>query len=208
MKIIRLAQYIPHGSYVEGSKIEAAYPLSHIAVSLVREYDEDALYNIGTIEDMPGGGAYGYYSTGENVHGLPQEIAERIRVEFNTENIDLIPASYLLNMIPELSEQDIQIGDVIHVNINRILTESQHPNPIIFHFNVIKEIAKTILHEATHVKEMEMTGQTSEISAEQAETPFGKYIDSNFDRISQIIKNELGMSDEEFESHFNQEQNP
>lgn len=201
-----MSQYIPYGSLVEGGKIEASYPLSHVAVQLVREYDENALYNIGAVEDMPGGGPYGYYSTGDNVHQLPQEIADRVRLEFNTENIDLIPTSFLLNSIPELNEQSIQIGDVIHVNINRIITESQHPNPIIFNFNVIKEIAKTILHEATHVIEVETTGETSESSAEGAETPFDRYINDKFDEIAQIIKRELGLSDEEFLSHFQQEE--
>jgi len=199
---IKTSQYVPYGSYVDGGKIEATYPFSHEAVRLVREYDENALYNIGAIEDMPEGGAYGYYSTGDNVHQLPQEIADRVRIVFNTDNIDLIPTSSLIGAIPELNEQSVQIGDVIHVNINRIITESQHPNPIIFHFNIIKEIAKTILHEATHVIEVETTGETSESSAEQAETPFGQYIDSNFERIAQLIKTQLGLSDEEFNSYF------
>jgi len=208
MKTIKIkkSQYVPYGSYVEGGKIEAKYPLSHLAVQLVREYDEDALYSVGVIEDMPGESAYGYYSNADNVHQLPQEVADRVRIVFNTENIDLIPKSTLVQAIPELNEQSVQVGDTIHVNIDKIIKEAQHPNPIIFHFNVIKEIAKTILHEATHVIEMETSGQTSEFAAEQAETPFGQYIDGQFDRIEKLIQNELGISDNDVSSYFQQEE--
>ncbi|MFW5890772.1 MAG: hypothetical protein ACOCUI_00980 [bacterium] len=204
MKTIKISQTVPYGSYVEGGRIAAKYPLSHVAVQLVREYDEGALYLIGTIEDLPGG-PYGYYSTGDNVHIMPDEIAQKIRLVFNTDNIDLIPKVSLLKAVPELNEQTLQIGDTIHVNINRILQESQHPNPIIFHYNVIKEIAKTIYHEATHVKDTEETGQTSESSAEQAETPFGQYIDSKKDEIFEIIKRETGLTDEEIALYEQQE---
>lgn len=200
MKVIRIkkAQYIPSGSAVEGSKIAAKYPLAHMAVELVREYQEDVLYNVGRIEDMPEGGAYGYYSTGENVHQLPPDIVEKIRLTFNTDNVDLIPTYALINAIPELNEQQIQIGDTIHVNIDRILKEVSDENSIIFHFNVIKQIAETILHESTHVEDVETSGETTETSAESAETPFSQYMVNNFERIAQNIKNELGMSDEEY----------
>jgi len=193
---IKQSQQVPAGSFVEGSQIEAKYPLSHVAVQLVREYDEDALYSIGTIADMPGGGAYGYYSTAENVHEMPQEVAERVRLVFNTNNINLIPKALLKQTVPEFDEQSMRIGDTIHVNIDRILKEFEHPDPVVFHFNVIKEIAKTILHEATHVRETEETGQTSEYSAGQAETPFGLEIDKNFERIAMEIKNTLGLQED------------
>lgn len=207
MRKIRIkSQYIPSGSYVEGSEIQMKYPLAHLAVQLVREYDEDALYNIGVIGDLPMGGPYGSYSTGENVHSIPQEVAEKVRLVFNTDNIDLIPKSTLLQAVPEMNEQSIQIGDTIRVNIDRIIQESQHPNPIIFHFNVIKEIAKTIYHEATHVHEVETTGETSEPSAEQAETPLGNFIEGNFERIAQQIQAELGLSDDEVASYYQQDE--
>lgn len=199
--IIKKSQSIPSGSMVEGSSIEAKYPLSHLAVELVRDYDEASLYLVGTIADLPTGGPYGLYSTGENVHVLPQEIADKVRLVFNTNNINLVPKVSLLQTIPGISESNIQVGDTIRVNINRILTESHHENPLIFHFNVIKGIAVTIYHEATHVSDTEQTGQTTESSAEQAETPFSQYIDSNFDRIAERIKTEAGLSDEDIASY-------
>jgi len=205
MKTIILKKSQSYGPYVEGSEIKAKYDLADIAVELVREYQPKLLYDIAKVGDLQSG-AYGVFSTAENMHDLPPAMQDRIHqfmnsinVEFNENSLNLIPKKTLMDIFPDFDISSMSVSDTIRVNINRIISEYSNLDPLNFHYNVIREIAATIVHEATHETEFEEVGETSESGPLAAEPGIVNYIDQNADRVLEMIKNRTGITEEQYD---------
>ena len=136
---------------VDEQQIDRLYDKSKIAVDLVRQYNPKLLFNITTIADLASG-AYGIYSSGENKKLLPQPLEQQLVYygKVGRHNLDLVPKITIQRYYPDVPADQIKQSDTIHVNIRRILQESQND------LEAILQIASTIVHEATHEIEFEL----------------------------------------------------
>jgi len=149
------------------SQIDSLYSKAHIAVEIVRMYQPELLADISTIANLSSG-AYGVYNSGDNKKMLPPEKEKQLVYygPVRRHNLDMIPKKTLMQYYPDLRPEQIQDSDTIHVNVHRIMQESDSD------LEAILEIASTIVHECTHEKEREATGQTSEVGPVRAEQAF------------------------------------
>lgn len=174
---------------VDARQLDAAYDKAHIAVEIVRMYDQflpkdqKILNNISTIANF-NSGAYGFYNSSQNRKIIPPKIRDQIKMRFGEDylkkyNLSVLPRVMLKKYFPEIQDNQIKSGDVINVNVGRILREFGDS------LNAILEIASTIVHESTHEKEREKTGITSEVGPKAAEQRFKIWAKSNYQKIIQ-----------------------
>ena len=166
-----------------------------ISVKLVQMYSRETrknlLNNIFTVANLVAG-AYGLYNSKYNKKVITKTVQDKIRFKFGDDvfknnKINTIPEIVLKKYIPELLDQDIQPSDVIYVNVSRILKEfGDTPEAIL-------EIASTIVHEATHEKEREEKGSTSEAGPIAEEKKFLNWIKLNKNRIKSMFPQIQGM---------------
>ena len=173
---------------VDERQIDSAYGNAKFAVKLVQMYDktlapqDKLLLNINTIATLSQG-VYGLYNSKENkqviADQIPAGIVNKIKMIFGSdvigrENIDSVPKDILKGIplavikqkIPEININALKPSDVIHVNIQKHLMKyGDSPE-------AIRDIASTIVHEATHALDTAKTGNTSEGSAQNAEKRF------------------------------------
>lgn len=159
-------------------EVEQVYGKAHIAVQIVQMYDPDLLKNISTIANLSSG-AYGLYNSGEVQKELPPDIQQKLiftgKVDKN--NISKIPNIVLKRYFPELDENKIKEADTIRVNVRRILSQVKSQ------MEAIIQIASTIVHEATHAREMQIKGYTNEGGPEAAEKDFQKWVSGNIKQV-------------------------
>jgi|SRR6516225_6900328 hypothetical protein len=162
------------------SQIDTLYSKAHIAVEIVRMYQPELLADISTIANLASG-AYGVYNSGDNRKVLPPEMEKQLVYygPVGRHNLDMIPKKTLMQYYPYLHPQQIQDSDTIHVNVRRIMQESDND------LDAILEIASTIVHECTHEKEREATGQTSEAGPVRAEEAFMGWAKQNMNNLLQ-----------------------
>ena len=170
---------------VDEQQIDRLYDKSKIAVDLVRQYNPKLLFNITTIADLASG-AYGIYSSGENKKLLPQPLEQQLVYygKVGRHNLDLVPKITIQRYYPDVPADQIKQSDTIHVNIRRILQESQND------LEAILQIASTIVHEATHEIEFETSGKTSEAGPEAAERQFMNWAQS---KMPEIVRKYAGL---------------
>jgi len=175
---------------VDFSQIEQRYAKAKISVMLVRLYDQmtnqKLLTNISTIANLSGS-AYGVYVSSENKKAIGSDIVNKIKMIYPNdpalgEKLQKLPKKVLLQYIPHLDEKKIVPSDVIHVDVNRHLSNlGDTPAAIL-------EIASTIVHEATHVLEYETTGHTEDgpnTPVEIAERKFKAWCKQNWKMLQQ-----------------------
>lgn len=162
------------------SQLDSLYSKAHIAVEIVRMYQPELLADISTIANLASG-AYGVYNSGENRKVLPPEMEKQLIYygPVKRHNLDMIPRKTLMQYYPHLHPQQIQDSDTIHVNVRRIMQESDSD------LEAILEIASTIVHECTHSHELEDTGQTSEAGPVRAEQAFMSWARQNMNQLTQ-----------------------
>jgi len=160
-------------------EVESIYGKAHVAVQIVEMYDPDLLKNIATIANLSSG-AYGLYNSGEVEKQLPPELEKKMifsgKVDKN--NISKIPNVVLKKYFQEFDESKIKESDTIRVNVKRILSQVKSQ------MEAIIQIASTIVHEATHAREMQTKGYTNESGPEAAEQDFQKWISGNIKQIT------------------------
>lgn len=173
---------------VDESQIDALYDKAKIAVKLAELYrpsdpkkpsGAELLRNIATIANLATN-VYGIYIPKESRKLLPEPIKQDLihKGVVDPNNLGAIPKVTLLkylqqNYPPQTVNQlnsQMKMTDTIHVNINKII--HQYDNDI----DRIKEIAATILHEATHEWERENLGSTSEKGPEETEQDFARWM--------------------------------
>lgn len=159
-------------------EIESIYGKAHVAVQIVQMYDPDLLKNISTIANLQSG-AYGLYNSGEVEKQLPPELEKKMIFsgKIDKNNISKIPNVVLKRYFPEFDESKIKESDTIRVNVKRILSQVKSP------MEAIIQVASTIVHEATHAREMQVKGYTNESGPEAAEKDFQRWISGNIKQI-------------------------
>jgi uncharacterized protein YicC (UPF0701 family) len=169
---------------IDSSQIEVVYDKAKIAVNLVKKYKPDLLKNVSVIANLTSG-AYGVYThfkvKGKNVSasGIVYDGEEK-KIELNQ-----LPQQLLHQKFPNVNPNKLQKGDVVKVNINRILNDPR----IKTDFETVKQIALTIVHESKHKQEVDETGKTSESGPMQAEREFLMILEKP--EVSEEIKREL-----------------
>jgi hypothetical protein len=170
---------------VDDSQINRVYDKAKIAVDIVRMYSKETnkkiLNNISTIANLASG-AYGLYNSKYNKKVISQNAAQKIRFKFGSDiftsnKINNIPEVVMKRYIPDLRDEEVTPSDVIFVNVSRIIKEFGDSIDAVF------QIASTIIHESTHEKEREETGQTSEVKPQQEEKLFQAWFVKNKNRI-------------------------
>jgi len=161
-------------SAVDESEIDR-YRFSYIAVRLVLWYNESLLDPVKKIGDLPSG-AYGVFNTAENERILPDGVKESIGLSEDAPDSwsATIPETTLKQYFPNIN---IVANNTIRINISRIMSEQSDD------WSIVSEIASTIVHEATHVREWESYGFTSEGGPEMAEKMFLSWVGIHRDEI-------------------------
>lgn len=172
---------------VDESQIDSVYDKAKISVKLVQLYAREnrlkLLNSISTIANLSSG-AYGLYNSAYNKKVINQTAMQKIRFKFGEDifknnKINSIPEVVIRKYIPDIQDIEVQPSDVIYVNVNRIVREfGDTPQAII-------QIASTIVHEATHEKEREEKGSTSEVGPVMEEKKFLNWFKINKIRLIQ-----------------------
>lgn len=168
-------------SDVDSSQIENFYDKAKIAVALVKKYHPELLEKISVIANLPSG-AYGVYTHFE-VENKPN--ASGITFNKNNVNLNELPEQLLKKHYPNIRKDQFDKGDIIKINIQRILNDPR----IDTDFETVKQIAAVIVHECTHKKEVDETGKTNEIGPKNAERQFLDFL--NKPEVSKEIVQEL-----------------
>jgi hypothetical protein len=184
---------------VDERQIDAVYDKAKFAVKIVRLYDDlvkrdgpnlpvqnrKLLKNISTIATLQAG-AYGLYNSGENRKVIGPDVANRLKMIFgqnvlNQSSLEKLPNVVIKKYIPDIDDKQIQPSDIIRVNVKRHL--DTHGDSLA----TILEIASTIVHEATHELEMQVTGSTNEVGPTNAEREFMNWVKKSWNVITQRI---------------------
>jgi hypothetical protein len=169
-------------SLVDESEIDF-YPFTYVAVKMVMWFKNgDLLKDIDKIGNL-GSGPYGIYDPKENQRILPPEIRDSILMVMQQQGLDEqaiahIPEFTLKRMFPDMANYQLEKHDTIRVNISREIAESNGDD-----WWAVKEIGSTIVHEATHQKELEETGTTSEAGPQAAESEFATWAESSKEQV-------------------------
>lgn len=172
---------------VDESQIDSVYDKAKISVKLVQLYAREnrlkLLNNISTVANLSSG-AYGLYNSATNKKVINQQALQKIRFKFGDDvfksnKINNIPEVVIRQYVPDIQDLDIQPSDVIYVNVNRIIKEFGDTS------QAILQIASTIVHEATHEKEREEKGSTSEVGPVMEEKKFLNWFNVNKIRLVQ-----------------------
>jgi len=164
------------------SQIDSLYDKAKYAVKLVQLYSKSTnkglLKNISTVAPLASG-VYGLYNSGENKKVIGPMAANKIKFKFGQDALSNVKTQKLANFvikqyIPDIDERQLAPTDVIHVNVNRIVSEmGDTPRAVI-------EIASTIVHEATHEIEFQTSGKTDESGPKRAEAEFHRWVSANW----------------------------
>jgi putative lipoic acid-binding regulatory protein len=206
MKYIKIKKVIKAqmSTLVEGSELIRGYALSDLAVDIVRQSAPEALVKVKKIKNIPAGNALGKY-----VH-LNFESKEQY--DAFSDAIDRGEISE--SNFPDVNYNVLDSGHVIEVSTDQIISEVSGfnlDNVLDFHFNVIANIAETIVHESVHGEQEERREtkrrQTSpeqnwipendygaEAEAESAEVKIRNYMTSNKSKVYQDVLNKLSSS--------------
>ncbi len=175
------------------SQIDKLYDKAKYALKIVQIYvkslpgqEKDLLKGISTIAPL-NSGVYGLYNSGENKAVIGQPMASQTRFKFgiNTlatqDSIQKLPISVIRRYFPEVPDNQIKPSDIIHVNVQKIVSELGDSKEAII------QIASTIIHEATHEREYRLTGKTSEVGPQKAEQAFSSWVAKNWNKIISLI---------------------
>lgn len=175
------------------SQIDNLYDKAKYAIKIVQLYiksmpsqEKDLLKGISTIAPL-NSSVYGLYNSGENKAIIGQPMANQTRFKFgvdtlaNQDDIQKLPISVIRRYFPDVPDNQIKPSDIIHVNVQKIVSELGDSKEAII------QIASTIIHEATHEREYRLTGKTSEVGPQKAEQVFNSWVAKNWNRILSSI---------------------
>jgi hypothetical protein len=160
-------------------QISSVYNKAKLAIKLVQEYDKTLkpgyklLPNINTVAQLSADPhIFGLYKTDEKKkiisNKVPPQIADKIKTTFRGKE-GSVPEITLHKYFPQLKPEDVLESDMIRINVNSIV-RSFGDTP-----RAVLEIAKSIVHEATHELEHELKGATQDgpgTAVEKAEDAF------------------------------------
>ncbi len=172
------------GTELVVDQISSDYAKAKYAIDLVRAYDatkpdkegniiekRKLLINIGTIAKISAGPkVFGLFKPEEDNQIVvgPKNQVNQIN-QFFKGKLAIAPESLVKKYFPNLAPTSIMQSSVIRVNVPKIVqTFGDSPRAIL-------EIAKTIVHEATHQLERQITGNTKDgpgTAVERAEAAF------------------------------------
>lgn len=162
-------------------QINSVYDKAHIAIEIAQAYSQEKqpglLANVTTIANLASG-AYGLYNSAENQKKLPPNI-ERWLIYKGIKKEDINKLPYVILKKWGVDPKQVQIGDTIHVNVRRILSQSKND------LDAVLQIASTTIHESVHEREREFTGTSSENGPKLAEQEFMQWARQNLDKIIQ-----------------------
>lgn len=178
---------------VDSSRVERLYARVKDSVRLVRMYDEATgqrlLTNISTIAELGSGNAYGLYVSSENKKSIGPEVINKIKLIYPNDpdlnkKLQQLPKKVILQYLPDIDPKRIIPSDVIRVDVMRhVRNYGDSPAAVV-------EIASTIVHEATHVKEFEETGKTYDgpgTAVQKAEAAFKAWVKQNWPKVSSTL---------------------
>ena len=172
-------EWIGQKNKVDERQIDSIYDKSHFAIELINEFDPDLLSRVSTVANLAVG-AYGLFKSVEASKQLPPDVERWLIYKgVKKEQIGQVPQMILKKW--GVDDKKIQIGDTIHVNVRRILSQSKND------LDAILQIASTVAHESVHVKEREFTGTSSETAPMAVEQKFMAWAQQNLDKIRQQI---------------------
>ena len=164
---------------LDQQQINAIYDKAHIAVEIAQQYAKerqpDLLANVTTIANLSTG-AYGLYNTADNQKKLPPN-TERWLVYQGVKKEDIPKLPNIILQKWGVDPKQVQIGNTIHVNVKRILSQSRND------LDAVLQISSTMIHEAVHQKEQEMTGQSNENGPKERENDFMMWAKQNMQKI-------------------------
>lgn len=182
---------------VDSRQIMSLYGRANDSVELVRMYDQtlpieqQLLRDISTIANLSGGSAFGMFVNSDNTNVIGQDVLQKIKLIYpNDPMIDTklkkLSRKKILETLPEdlrkqIDPKKIQPSDVIKVDVKKHLAKYGDSA------SAVIEIASTIVHEATHVKEYVEKGETFDgpnTAVEKAEASFKSWVKSNWQTIS------------------------
>jgi len=182
---------------VDASQIESMYGRAKQSVQLARMYDEtmpvnqQVLRDVSTIANLATGSAYGIFMSGETSKAIGPDIERDLQLIYPNDpmlgrKVQKLPKATILKILQQqkvnLDPKNIVPSDVIHVDVRRHLAKyGDSPAAVI-------EIASTIIHEATHVKQFEDEGHTEDgpgALVEKAEAAFKNWVKTNWMRLAQ-----------------------
>jgi hypothetical protein len=172
------------GTELVVDQISSDYAKAKYAIDLVRAYDatkpdkegnvlekRKLLINIGTIAKLSAGPkVFGLFKPEEDHQMVvgPQNNVNQIN-QFFKGKLSLAPESLVKKYFPNLAPTSIMQSSIIRVNVPKIVQVfGDSPKAVL-------EIAKTIVHEATHQLERQITGDTKDgpnTAVERAEAEF------------------------------------
>ena len=164
---------------VDERQIDSIYDKAHFCIDLVNQFDPDLLSRVSTIANLAAG-SYGLFKSDEASKQLPPNVERWLVYRgVKKEQIGQVPQMILKKW--GVNEKEIGIGNIIHVNVRRILSQSKND------LDAILQIASTVAHESTHVKERELTGTSSETGPMAVEHKFMQWAQQNLDEIRKKI---------------------
>jgi len=174
---------------VNAAEVESIYAQAKKSVMMVRDYDAatgaNLLTNISTIANLASG-AYGLYVSSENKKSIGPDIVQRMRMIFPKDaeldrKLHTLPKKVIMQYVPNIDPKKIIPSDVIRINVRKHLSQYGDTSA------TVVEIASSIVHEATHVKEFEETGATRDgpgSAVQQAEASFKNWAKQNWKQLS------------------------
>ena len=200
MKYIRARRFLRSQvgtTMVEGSELMRGYEMSDMAVDAVRKSSPRSLIDLRKIKNVPAGSSLGKYVSLNFTEDQYKVFSEALqRGEINESNF------------PDVNFDVLNSGHIIEVSTTEIINRvSAGVSDVLdFHYNVIREIAKTIVHEATHGEQEKrreqdrqkhqegqawISEQNGEAEAEASEAVVESYFKTNQKIIYQEILDRL-----------------
>jgi hypothetical protein len=185
------------GSERVEDKISPFFNKSKLSIDLVRQYDallpqgEKLLWDISVVAPLTKG-VFGMFTSGENINILGPDVDRKLQLKFGKNTykkyktqLERLPY-YLLNKqiknFPEIRIDEIKPSSVIHVNVGKNI--AQHAGKPGSEALTVLEIASTIVHEATHAKDVKMGREPTESNALTAEANFRAWFMKNSKRLA------------------------
>lgn len=237
MKYIRVRKFLrAQTDLVKGDELMRGYSLSDLAVQYAREAVPGCLRDVIEIKNLSSANpALGLYTTNQADVEVPQNVRDAISqyvgVPLSDDQYNLIIENirqgneYFSNLNLDLSNVLLKnrILEVSTDNIQKAVSSSlnaagEYPADVFdildFHFNVVREVASTIVHESKHGDQEAEQKQTTqdlggadEGQAESAESLVNSWFSANRGRVGDEIVQRLlanGTIDQEQYDYYHQ----
>jgi hypothetical protein len=182
---------------VDARQVMSLYGRVKESVEMVKMYDQtlpvnqQLLRDVSTIANLSGGSAFGMFVNSDNTNVIGQDVMQKIKLIYPNDpmigtKIKKLSRKKILDTLPDdvrkqIDPRKIQPSDIIKIDVKKHLAKYGDSDAAVI------EIASTIVHEATHVKEYVETGETFDgpgTAVEKAEASFKSWVKANWPTIS------------------------